>query len=359
MKYHKSLDSLRAFAVFFVLVWHFLPRASGGVYGALELLLIPSGNFAVILFFVLSGYLITAILLNDKERCRNKLLITRNFVIRRSLRIFPVYFLLLFSLYFGGYPFIENEIFYQSTFTSNFFAFHQGWTKYSHTWSLAVEEQFYLFWPWIIIFIANRYHKIVLIFFIIVSIASAWYFGSPGDLRFSSPETTITTTNLAAFAVGGMYASLLRTENVSKELRKWIWPLALMSLGLIYYWKFCSRLGLPVIFPYIRILAVSLVSIWIIHLLLNLQQPGLRNIVENKWLTGIGRISYGIYLFHLPLVLLSNYAMGVAAGYGIPPDPFLWFPFYFLAVVGVSYLSYQWIEKPILNYKERFSIDNP
>jgi peptidoglycan/LPS O-acetylase OafA/YrhL len=356
LKYHKSLDTLRALAVFFVLAWHFLPRANGGVSGTLELLLIPSGNFAVILFFVLSGYLITAILLNDKDKSGDKLRITRNFVIRRSLRIFPVYFLLLYGLYFGGYPFQDNEIFYQSTFTSNFFAFHQGWTMYSHTWSLAVEEQFYLLWPWLIIFIANRHHQFVFVFFIIFSIASAWYFGFPGDLQFSSPRTAVTTTNLAAFAIGGMYASLLRTENGITLIRKWIGALALTSLLLIYYWKFCSRLGLPVIFPYFRILAVSLVSIWIIHMLLNLQQSGLRNIVENKWLTGIGRISYGIYLYHMPFVLFSYFLMGVAGPYGIPPDPYLWFPFYCLAVTGVSYLSYRWIEKPILNYKKRFNI---
>ena len=154
----KGLDTLRAFAVFFVIIQHFgvwfdYTSPSGKF---ITNVLIPDGGFGVNLFFVLSGFLITSILLKAKSAARDdqRLTLVKNFFIRRALRIFPIYYLLLFFLFFIDYPDIRHYFVYFVTYTSNILSWlTNSWNSFSHTWTLAVEEQFYLLWPWLIIFV--------------------------------------------------------------------------------------------------------------------------------------------------------------------------------------------------------------
>src|SRR5882757_5446501 len=152
MKYVKSLDTLRAFAVIFVLIGHWeLPIKFGLTGQRLFAGLLPEPSFGVNLFFVLSGFLITGILLDARASGESKLRIMRSFVARRTLRIFPIYYLAVFVLVLLGYPFIKEHLVYKEA----------SWNPWVHTWSLSVEEQFYLFWPWIILYVNQRYLKSV------------------------------------------------------------------------------------------------------------------------------------------------------------------------------------------------------
>jgi peptidoglycan/LPS O-acetylase OafA/YrhL len=159
--YVRQLDGIRAVAVLLVIVSHWFPGDVVGKFGF--------GAIGVDIFFVLSGFLITRILIVERlnfeinPSTHSRLKAIRNFMVRRSLRIFPIYYLLLvlLILFKDQFPnpvsldwkwyffYLQNILFY----------INKTWPggKLSHLWSLAVEEQFYLFWPWIILFVSQRW----------------------------------------------------------------------------------------------------------------------------------------------------------------------------------------------------------
>src|SRR5689334_13533013 len=119
MKYVKGLDTLRAFAVIFVLLGHWgLPVTLGSVGENIFKGLIPNAAFGVNLFFVLSGFLITTILLNAANSEESRFVTLRNFIVRRTLRIFPIYYLAIFTLAIIGDPFIRQYLWWFLTYTS-------------------------------------------------------------------------------------------------------------------------------------------------------------------------------------------------------------------------------------------------
>ncbi len=143
-----QLDALRAFAAFGVMLGHF--------YG------IQWSLLGVHLFFVLSGFLITGILLKCRdssytwEKGKYQL---RQFYIRRSLRIFPLYYLVILVLIFVNFNILRNSSLWYLTYTSNIYFALIGrfGSSAGHFWSLAVEEQFYLLWPCLILFLPEKY----------------------------------------------------------------------------------------------------------------------------------------------------------------------------------------------------------
>src|ERR1035437_920354 len=171
-----QLDGLRFFAILSVMIGHWLqwqinrPIING----------FPFGN-GVTLFFVLSGYLITDILLKNKRKYVDisipKITLIKSFYIRRVLRIFPLYFVTIFFLFFISYK-NTHEIFpWLVTFTSNIFqSINNTYVgEFNHFWSLAVEEQFYLFWPWLIILIPTKYSEKIIFGLISISILTKVY----------------------------------------------------------------------------------------------------------------------------------------------------------------------------------------
>lgn len=149
-----QLDALRAFAVFAVLVHHFLPA---------ELLTwqfaqLPWGFLGVRLFFVISGFLITGILLRARDEAAAAGVLPTtvlfNFYARRCLRIFPLYYFVVLSGLALNLPPMREEWIWLVSYTLNLRISALGWypENISHFWSLAVEEQFYLLWPFVVLF---------------------------------------------------------------------------------------------------------------------------------------------------------------------------------------------------------------
>jgi len=147
MQHIKKLDSLRAIAAILVILWHWIP--TDNVINTFN-----NGAIGVNIFFVLSGFLITRILLTNRNEAEilndNKLPVFKNFYARRALRIFPIYYLLvllilLFHHYLGA-KFSKAEFINSVAYTINFYFFKlEHWGDLTvHFWSLAVEEQFYL-----------------------------------------------------------------------------------------------------------------------------------------------------------------------------------------------------------------------
>ncbi|MEJ0081052.1 MAG: acyltransferase [Puia sp.] len=184
LNYLPQLDSFRFFAVFLVIIYHWLPNN--------RINLIPNGYLGVTFFFVLSGFLISSNLLYQKRELDKGLIsfskAFKSFYIRRTLRIFPLYFLVIFLVFaiaplaFGGH------LLWYLTYTPNFLVFRmQGWPgMLSHFWSLGVEEQFYLVWPFMIFNIPLGFLKYLFSGIICLSIISKFIFFQSSGLFSAS-----------------------------------------------------------------------------------------------------------------------------------------------------------------------------
>jgi len=173
MKHIKQLDAIRAIAVLLVLVWHGFPLTH-------FVNQVPNGPVGVSMFFVLSGFLITRILMDDRLKAEQlgvtRLQVFRNFFFRRALRIFPIYYLLIVALWRAD-DLGTTNIEYFLTYTSNFYFFQrQAWDGVlSHTWSLSIEEQFYLVWPWLMLFVKRRWLLPLIFLCIVVGVLSQYW----------------------------------------------------------------------------------------------------------------------------------------------------------------------------------------
>ncbi len=141
LKYVKGFDTIRALAVFYVIFGHWwtAPTDHSFAYYS-RMIFIREGGFGVNLFFVLSGFLISAILLNEKvNNTGTKLTIIKNFFVRRSLRIFPVYYLFIIICYLLNYAIVRDKPGYFFTYTSNLLPYSTNQVnELSHTWTLSV-----------------------------------------------------------------------------------------------------------------------------------------------------------------------------------------------------------------------------
>jgi peptidoglycan/LPS O-acetylase OafA/YrhL len=181
-RFHE-LDGLRAFAILGVLYTHFINDES------------MVGTLGVELFFVLSGYLITGILLRGRnliEACESTLpTVLKSFYIRRALRILPVYYFCLFCLWLAGSQEVKDQIWWHATFNSNMlFVFIPFTNLTPHFWTLAVEEQFYVFWPAIIL-LAPRRHLLTIL---LARLPSPQSIASSRDCVWGSPTMQLASS---------------------------------------------------------------------------------------------------------------------------------------------------------------------
>lgn len=157
--YHKNLDGVRAIAALMVMVFHLSAVVPDTTPLAGVLKLSVSAHMGVTLFFVLSGFLITRILISTRDDTH----FFKNFYLRRSLRIFPLYYLFLLIFYFAipvvtDSPFtpVKEQLIFYTYFQDFAMTFDWKANGPGHYWSLAVEEHFYLFWPLIVYYCNNK-----------------------------------------------------------------------------------------------------------------------------------------------------------------------------------------------------------
>jgi peptidoglycan/LPS O-acetylase OafA/YrhL len=206
--YIKQIDGLRAIAVLMVVVFHWFPKGWVTKSGL--------GLIGVDMFFVISGFLITRILLVYKSNqeagfdYHSKWHILGRFMYRRALRIFPAYFLLLFVLHQTSYYLyntLSNDWLWYVTYLQNFlFYIRQAWPdgKLSHFWTLAVEEQFYLIWPFLMLMFPAKRILIIICIFLLIGLISFHFL--PFILEKKNMVDMITPACLHAFSVGAIVA---------------------------------------------------------------------------------------------------------------------------------------------------------
>ncbi len=344
MKYFKGLDSIRAIAVMLVVIGHSqimtFMNADNPLAKILWVLL-PSNTFGVDLFFVLSGFLITAVLLQARAGEEKRMTIVGNFIARRTLRIFPVYYATIIILWIIQYPDIHQFLGWFVTYTSNILSLKtHAWNAFSHSWSLSVEEQFYLLWPWLIIYTNKKYFKFLFAAFILTGPVSSFV-----TMQLNNGFAPILTPNcFDSFGIGGLYAFCsLNPERLKKfkGFLKYTFPVA---VAVYLYWKLGVAFGYPALFEssFSRTIH-SVIAIWLIDRVIYSKS----GFWEIPVLKEIGKISYGIYLFHIPISVIVN-------SMNISTSIYLIYAIKLSALLGISFLSYYYFELKVMSLKSRF-----
>lgn len=354
MKYIKQLDGLRAIAVILVIFGHSALHASNGFIHRF-----PKGTLGVNIFFVLSGFLITWILLESKEEIisknGNKLSLIKNFVLRRSLRIFPIYYITISAIFiwdrFNWMGLGDHAINYY-TYTSNilYFVTNEWDGPLSHLWTLAVEEQFYLVWPWVVLFVNRKTLLWLIPVFIAIGTFSGYFLP---DAAFAS---VLTTSCLDAFGLGALLSWVVVYQpDWGDKFIKYSGMASAIAFGVMLIYL----LGINEnVFSYVnRRTLHSIISVWVIAVIVlgTLPKP-VNAILSNNVLVFIGKISYGIYLFHnlLPFVIER-----VFGGDAFDFAPELWrneveFLIEVSVLILIAWLSWTFIESPINKLKRYF-----
>jgi len=368
IEYKPQLDGLRFCAVLFVLIYHYLP-VFRNLSSTLDLALF------LVFFFVLSSYLVTKILLTSKEKGvavgYSKQKIGLVFLIRRTLRIFPAYYfylILLLLLPYAGQNVKDNALSF-FLYYSNFQLYytHEWGELTPHLWTLAVEEQFYLIWPWIILFTPDKYLTKVFYFFILVGIASrAILFGlmkSP-ELEFATLQV-LTPTCIDAFSIGALLAYQHVHGKTTNPVYLW---LTLLSLPIFIY----NKISHEVYFIFLERTFVALLAVVVIEKATH----GFKGItgwfLQNKVVLYLAKISYGIYLYHIFVAYFFWKIMGIINNYAVRQLqvdlsnfinflalPLVSFFIYFTLSVVLAALSWHFLEKPISNFKRLFIYNQP
>jgi peptidoglycan/LPS O-acetylase OafA/YrhL len=335
------LDGLRGVAALMIIIFHYDFQQLGGLWEKLT----TFGQTGVDLFFVLSGFLITRILLAT----RNQQHYFKNFYIRRALRIFPLYYGFLILTYFilpflkgSSPPPFAQQIWYWLYLQNIPTFFNVQVFGPGHFWSLAVEEHFYLLWPVVIYCLSNRKILIVSTLMIIGAFLTRLVL-----LNFDISVFYFTLCRMDALVFGALLALLELQEGGLSRYRRLFLTLSLILMALLVVFHLqVGGQGLDYV-QAIKFFLIALFYTAAIGYLVVEQHRGLSQILNLRFLRFSGMISYGLYVFH---PLCFHWAES------IPTDSF-WIRFIGSLVLSymVAYLSYRIYEKPLLRFKKYFS----
>lgn len=351
--HYPALDGLRGLAILLVVVYH--------NFGFINVFFF--GWLGVDLFFVLSGFLITDILLKTV----GKKGYLKNFYIRRVLRIFPLYYLcLILFLIVLPQTTIQLDVQYYVDHQVWLWTYLQNWiytfqspgqtNALNHLWSLAVEEQFYLLWPLAVLIIRKPGYLLLFISLVLVAVLGlrllVWI-NQISDLAYFN---LYTFTRIDGLCIGCMIALLQRVKSNFLERNKAI--IVLCFAGLNFGFFFVNR-RYQFSFPYLAFAGYTTFAM-MFGLLVNeavTRQSKLINLLfNNPLLKFFGKISYGFYVFHWPVYLLlfpyllpwiSKLTNGTLV-------QFLVSVVATIAAIVISWLSYQYFEKYFLKLKDKF-----
>ena len=332
----------------------------------------PPGWTGVDLFFVLSGYLITNIILKYQQSPRFLLA----FYARRGLRIWPIYYL-VFILLIAINPFLPKPYaldawpFY-ATYTQNLPSYWGGHMPpfnpaFDHTWTLAIEEQYYLLWPALVMLAGPRRCLPLCLAVIALAFVAregfAFYFVVPVVRPAMSERLLIARCD--GFALGGLLAVLFREPLAGRLPLRQVCVLgaALVVGGGYLAIAFATggpgALGLPTPGnPALTILMVGLFYFSVVGFVLLGSGRPILAALRWKPLCDLGVISYGLYMYHYVIYWMID-------GFGANPDDFNYHQPWpvsaakVLLTIAVAIVSWHCVEKPIMRLKGRFEYQNP
>lgn len=345
-----SLDGLRAVSILIVLNTH--ATLTGSYPKSISKFIPFIGDFGVTVFFVISGFLITSLLIKEKEN-QGKIDLG-NFYIRRVLRIFPVYFLFLGVVLlidnFQRLSIPQNFYLHALTYTTNFnlsemwtYDGHIHWLL-GHTWSLAVEEQFYLFWPFILLLDRKKVVWIICILLVLSPITRVM------TVLFR-PYKHFFFADFFNYSDSIMWGALIayiweyKSNIITKKL-SYHWGIRVIVLVvLIGLNKFGNHLPPSFLAPFERVIVSAFVGYLMISVIV-VKDDWVYKILNHRLVTAVGVISYSLYVWQQIFLYDANWLHGD-----------VWyrqFPVNILIVFIVATLSYRLYEKQFLQLKKRF-----
>lgn len=364
--YYPELDGLRFLAFLIVFVHH----APAVTYFHFQFVadfmtkLHFYGWMGVDLFLCLSAFLFTKLLFAEYQ-AKGEISV-KNFYIRRSLRIWPLYYIFSIAMLLGtinqtGWsPLVAKNFLGLITFTDNLWvaalaSYNLLWAS-AHLWTISYEEQFYAIIPWALrkIFRMTHNQKVLLVssIFVLFSAARAFliYRQTPHPIIWVLPITHFEAI------LGGLIVGLGLLERPLGKIPNWILLLAgIAALVGVTRLPNVNTIGWDLMLTYPLVgLGMSLVllsfikdSAWV-----------LKSVIKNRLFAYLGKISYGLYVFH---VLGLIYAEQISVALGITAKRFSVYPWANLGIglaltILVAVISYQWLEKPFLRLKERFTV---
>lgn len=343
MGYRPQLDGIRCLAVFAVLFHHFWnPTTYAGAIG-------------VRLFFVLSGFLISGILIEAKADMQAQGLreTLRVFYVRRALRIFPPFYLVLLIGFLAAVPEVRDPIWWHVTYTTNFHFVLQGyyddWT--AHLWSLAVEEQFYLVWPLAVLLLRRR-----------------WLVGATIAMILSAPLLRAIVLSVPLNGLSGYILPLAAADSLGcgallALARETTWRSVLTRAGVVCFAALAiiSLAGVERYARWFYYIAfdtlMSLAFTWVIFSAYSGFRGAVGRFLEFAPVRYLGKISYGIYLYHgFAALLVARLAIPL----NVPAQPGAR-QFVMLSAVTVvaALLSWHVYERLWLRLKESFAYRRP
>lgn len=367
-----ELDGVRGLAILVVMICHFnlfYKPAYQFEHGLKTLL--STGWWGVDLFFVLSGFLITGILLDAKGSSHY----FRNFYVRRVLRIFPLYYGFLFALFvlapllhppapggrFAGW--LDSQWWFWS-YLSNYQFLFPEWVRpslLSHFWTLAVEEQFYLFWPAVVLLTSRKGLIRVCLFCVAGSLLfRLWLHWMGVDPRAGY---RLTPARLDTLAIGALLAVLVRDQGAWDRVRRYapkaivaaLVGVALLSIptrGMAQSSIQMQTLG----YPLLAVISAALIVFAVDPLA---QSTGLVRFFRTRVMRVLGKYSYAIYVFHFPLTAvlwragLTIETFPRVAGSQLP-GAIAFTSIASAITLGVALLSWNLYEKHFLRLKRFF-----
>jgi peptidoglycan/LPS O-acetylase OafA/YrhL len=355
--FYPALDGLRAIAMLAVLISHYFPERSN------ILRAFHWGRFGVLLFFVLSGFLITGLLLRGRDAVASgeatRGSVFRAFMARRILRIAPIYYLVVLIGWAAGYGPIKDYVGWHLTYTGNIAMtyFEAKLAQATHLWSLCVEEQFYLLWPLVVLHVPAR--RLVWVAAALVLFSFGWE--GAGTLRGRTFEEThlVLQGCMDALGLGALLAlSMHKNSGVFMSGAMFSFYSALVGAPLFFFAQgFRFQVGLPateqLAYRLPGDIGMALISTSLVFLATQTGPSFVRRVLELPPLRFIGRISYGIYLYHLFLIAIGR---ELADRYQIvvPGRGLTMFLLYTAISVLVATFSWYAIEAPINRQKRRF-----
>jgi peptidoglycan/LPS O-acetylase OafA/YrhL len=350
-----QLDALRAFAVLGVLVYHYAPATKT---------IAPLGPYGVRLFFVLSGFLITGILLRGDTGDRLRTL--RQFYARRFLRIFPAYYLVLFVAAALAVPGIRAGLAWHASYLSNYWFIFHHWQSPNYPgpfWSLAVEEQFYIVAPIIVLFAPRRHLSTILVVAAVAAIAyragalaAGWNTGTP-----SVP----TVACLDSLGLGALLA-VTRSRGLSDRWTRWALSIGVLLLAVsiaadqMFNQGFSTNLhvlryaykGMVDLRTVTQDTAIALISVWLVARASRGFRGLAGKVLSSSPLVYLGTISYGVYLYHYFMIWVFRREFGwIRKQY---PNQAVYFLALTAATIAVASISWFAFERPINGLKRYF-----
>jgi peptidoglycan/LPS O-acetylase OafA/YrhL len=359
--YLKNLNALRAIAAFMVVIHHTeqfkthfnLPNLwSNSIIREL-------GGNAVSIFFVLSGFLISYLLLQEKKK-KNTIAL-KKFYFRRMLRIWPLFFTLLIlgiiaNYFFGNIQLLKQNIFYFLFFIPNVLAAQSIIIPFiAHLWSIGVEEQFYVFWPLIALKTTKRNFLIsmcvIIILFLISRNIIFHFYGKTFLLKL------LNYTRFDMMAMGGIGALIIVNTNktvtkIKLLVSKPVIQLLVITFFILYFFNLTS---IYKIYFFENIFFGALTTLLLLVLV---NENSILNL-EIQFTKTLGDISYGVYMYHSIVIFFTLKTLTLT---NLQQNTLLFNLILYPSVIILSsvtaYLSYHFIELRFLKLKEKYVVIN-